>query len=591
MPRLDRGNLLATIKELKKHKRPKTTIAPPSVQAIVPSSAPKITLTLSEVIAERRNILFGKKPFVFPMNTTDRELFERLTTLHDYRLPYDGNPSGELFIHWFYRERSTDRLSKCEIFHLNMLQYFNVLDKLEVIHIRCASTTAMTGAMKHAVEILSSGKAVVDFKIVPQAKSWEHDTIKEAVEYSIDTGKFVYYTHFKGVSRIVDSSLGLYSARHKYGELDVLYWSYILYASLFDSSLSRSTNGVILRNGVNRSYMQNNYDCSWCVHKSRPNYHYAGSFQSFDGSALSAKFECLGLSKKDRLKKLWIGDPYTVEMFLSLCSTPTETAFAHLGVGIGSYNLYKERRYGASLYAFMNLYKDKKPFKIKSKYVVLTYLFGKHNLLREPLYVDKDIEYVCISDRPNVVSKTWKIVVNPLAYLQDDRLRVAYIKFHPFEFVRAEKVLVLDASYQINGSILPLFENATNDVMLLPHLYRSYLGEELSVWVDSGRMTHSQEKWFKSVVPYLGGDLKEPLFELSASVWTDTPMARLLGIETYAVLEYNGFPSNQIPCSLLACRHFKGFVGSISSDSMAGLKKYYHNTWKPCPRQSYSPKK
>lgn len=68
-------------------------------------------------------------------------------------------------------------------------------------------------------------------------------------------------------------------------------------------------------------------------------------------------------------------------------------------------------------------------------------------------------------------------------------------------------------------------------------------------------------------------------------------MARLLGMETYAVLEFNGFPSNQIPCSLLAERHFKGYVGAILPESMTGLKKYHHNSWKSCTHQSYNPEK
>lgn len=562
MHRLGRGNLLATLKELRK-----------------------------AAGMQRRGVALNPERN-YNWTTDETALFNRLTTLQDYSLSYTGEPHGELFIHWFYRDRSVDRLSKCEIFHLNMLQYFNVLDKVETIHIRCAAKGVMSGAMKEAFDILSKGRASVDFEIVPQKKSWEHDTIKEAVEYSISTGKFVYYTHFKGVSRMGDAEIGTPVARRKYGTLDVMYWCYILYASLFDTALSRGFNGVILRKGINANYDRHRYDCSWCIHGKCPGYHYVGSFQSFDGSLLSERFLRLGMSKGDRARKLWVHDPYTVEMFLSLVSDPTETSFTHLGIGIGSYNLYQYRLYPDTLYSFQHLYVDTPAIhKIHGRYVVLTYLFGNHTLLRDPLVVDDGVEYVCISDRPITTSKVWKNVVNPLVHLWDVRLRVARVKFHPFEFVDAEKVLVLDASYQITGSVLPLFGQATHDVMLLPHLYRSRLREELPMWVSSHRMTQKQADWFKSIVPYLGGNLDEPLYELSASVWSDTPMARLLGMETYAVLEFNGFPSNQIPCSLLADRHFKGYVGAILPESMAGLKKYRHNSWNSCTRQSYNPEK
>lgn len=561
MHNLNRGNLLATLKELRK------------------AAGIQCRDVLSKKMASSH----------YNWSADDAELFERLTTLHDYRMPYAGEPHGELFIHWFYQDRTADRLSKCEIFHLNMLQYFNVLDKVEVIHVRCAAKGIMTGAMREAVEVLSRGKSSVDFKVVPQKKSWEHDTFKECVEYSVASGKFVYYTHFKGVSRIADTKIGIYMSRDKYGMLDVLYWSYIMYASLFSGGLSRGFNGVLLRQGINASYISQKYDCAWCIHGGKPRYHYAGSFQSFEGSVLSVRFKRLGLSKNDRDWKLWVNDPYTVEMFLSLVSTQTETAFAHLIIGsTGSYTFYKNRMYPAALYAFQNLYLDTPVCRISGKYVVLTYLYGDHTLLRDPLFVDAGIEYVCVSDRPITDSKVWKNIVNPLAYLPDDRLRVAWVKFHPYEFVDAEKVLVLDASYQIMGSVIPLFECATQDVMLLPHLYRSRLREELSAWVTIGRMTQNQADWFKSIVPYLGGDLGEPLYELSASIWSNTPMSRLLGLETYAVLEYNGFPSNQIPCSMLAYRHFKGFVGAIPSEAMKGLRKYLHNTWTLCIKQSYN---
>lgn len=525
----------------------------------------------------------------FYSSNRDGELFSRLTTLHDFKQPYEGEPKGDLFIHWFYRERKEDHLSRCEIFHFNMLQYFNVMARVEVIHVRCATKDSrVTNTMQHVISILSSGKARVDFKCVPQESSWEHNTIMEATEYAVETGRFVYYTHFKGVSRVSDPSLGMPVIRHKYGELDVLYWTYILYDSLFDKCCFKNFRGPILRNSVNASYIKHDYDCTWTVHKARPNYHYAGSFQAFDGATLKDMFTTLGMLKEDRQKKLWVNDPYTVEMLLSLCSSPSEVAFAHLGIGIGiaSYNMYQMHKYRASLHTFKNLYVRNPPARIKAKYVVLTYLYGKHTLLREPLYIDNDVEYICVSDRSDVQSKTWKVVTAPMEYLEDDRLRTAYVKFHPFEFVDACKVLVLDASYQITDSLLPLFEHACKPIMLLPHLYRSNIREELSEWVRIRRMSKEQAKWFTYIAPYLGGTLDEPLFELSASVWSDTPEARLLGVETYSILEYNGFPSNQMPCSLLAERHFKGSVAPIAPEDMVGLIKYKHNKWEPCIKQS-----
>lgn len=61
MQRLNRGNLLATIKELKKHKRPKPAITSVAVQAICPQkSFPKKSVDM-QAVAERRKILQGRR--------------------------------------------------------------------------------------------------------------------------------------------------------------------------------------------------------------------------------------------------------------------------------------------------------------------------------------------------------------------------------------------------------------------------------------------------------------------------------------------------------------------------------------------------
>lgn len=314
--RLTRGNLLATLKELKKHPRPKVANpVPASVQAIVRVSnpQPKKSKELARVIAQRRAILSGGNNRVYPLTASELALLERLTTLHDFRMPYKGEHYGELFIHWFYRDRSVDRLSRCEIFHLNMLQYFNVLDRVEVIHIRCAARLGMTLAMKKALEILSSGKAKVDFKIVSQKGSWEYDTFKECCEYAVDTGKFVYYTHFKGVSRVVDASLGM---ANKYvkdsSDLDILYWCYLMYFGLFTAPKGVEVVGPIRTN--NHRLLKVYSDDSWTRNvKDGQDFFYRGSFQAFSGSVLQNNLLELGVP----LSKALPEGTHTVELFLS----------------------------------------------------------------------------------------------------------------------------------------------------------------------------------------------------------------------------------------------------------------------------------
>lgn len=354
MDRMTRGNVLATIKELRKVKRPCARVVPVSVQAFVPESRKSKTPDRLSVISHRRSILLGGIHTSHSFSENDKFLLERLTTLHDFRMPYDGEQRGELFIHWFYRDRTADRLSRCEIFHLNMLQYFNVLDRVEVIHIRCAARCSMTGAMKKAVDILSSGRATVEFKIVPQKQNWEHDTIKEAVEYAVESGKFVYYIHFKGASRILDGVIRK-SGREKVHPLNVLYWSYIMYEGLFlkDSSNYRAV-GPISSNRINKEYLLR--DLSWSTN---PSYQYIGSFQGFNGKELARAFDRLQLDRPLREKLIWWGGRYTVEMFLTLVFLEKEVySIAQMEGDSSAYYMYTKNFCPTIKSRFQRLYVD-----------------------------------------------------------------------------------------------------------------------------------------------------------------------------------------------------------------------------------------
>ena len=46
---------------------------------------------------------------------------------------------------------------------------------------------------------------------------------------------------------------------------------------------------------------------------------------------------------------------------------------------------------------------------------VITYIYGSNKeLLREPKVIDKDIQYLCITDNPNLKSNNWKMILDPM---------------------------------------------------------------------------------------------------------------------------------------------------------------------------------
>lgn len=74
MGNLTRGNLLATLKELKKHKRPKVVVANASVQAICGGSVPKSDKSADlKSVVERRKTMLRRNKSVRPV--VDVEMF------------------------------------------------------------------------------------------------------------------------------------------------------------------------------------------------------------------------------------------------------------------------------------------------------------------------------------------------------------------------------------------------------------------------------------------------------------------------------------------------------------------------------------
>lgn len=288
----------------------------------------------------------------------DMDLFRRLTSPQQSVHPYHGMASGDLFIHWFYAKRAEDRLSLCEVFHINMLRLFDVPNRVERIHIRCATQDAvLTDAMKKAIDALSSGKATVDFRMVPPKESWEHDTIKEAAEYAAETGSYTYYIHFKGASRLSETNIAR-SGRENVNPLNVLYWAYIMYEGLFSCpSGTYDAIGPIACNRINKEYLLK--DLSWST---RPEYQYIGSFQAFDGKALSNAFRRLGLDRDRRERLLWWGGRYTVEMFLCLIFLETEVhAIAQMENESTAYAMYTGNFCPGMKRRFAALYSDEDP--------------------------------------------------------------------------------------------------------------------------------------------------------------------------------------------------------------------------------------
>ena len=156
-------------------------------------------------------------------------------------MPYEYHENGnkkELFIHWYYINRTEDVLNPIEIFHTNVLYKYNVMERFDTINFNIAvdGEEKMTDSMKEVVDLLNSGHATVKYKIIKNSKdNWENETCKEFLKTALgNKEKEVYYTHFKGVSRMSQIFEG------KRSIADILYWCWLMYDSIFSDEATKN---------------------------------------------------------------------------------------------------------------------------------------------------------------------------------------------------------------------------------------------------------------------------------------------------------------------------------------------------------------
>lgn len=118
------------------------------------------------------------------------------------------------------------------------------------------------------------------------------------------------------------------------------------------------------------------------------------------------------------------------------------------------------------------------------KYSILTYIFNNGDILRE-VPKDDNIEYICVTDNPNLKSDTWKIIVDEDLKGLDPEYASFYVRYHPFKYCTGNVCIRIDGSIQIHKSLLPIFEefdNSNYDVCVMTNSRAKSIRWELVHW-------------------------------------------------------------------------------------------------------------
>lgn len=184
------------------------------------------------------------------------------------------------YIHWMICGKE---LRHIEVFHLNMLWAFNAADFFDEIHIRIAGDGAVPQYAAEAIQAaLGGGKAKLDVKGAPNAKTWEWGTFNEFLD-AVRPDSGMYYMHFKGTGHVPGSPRNKHKVFKDYGDFaGIAFWSYLMYKALFTIPPTDDRPAVCGVLHVNPRWAA---EAGWDI---RP-YHASGSFQGYAGKALTTR--------------------------------------------------------------------------------------------------------------------------------------------------------------------------------------------------------------------------------------------------------------------------------------------------------------
>ena len=110
----------------------------------------------------------------------------------------------------------------------------------------------------------------------------------------------------------------------------------------------------------------------------------------------------------------------------------------------------------------------------KSKYTVLSFIIGKdYELLHEVKHMQDDVEYLMVTDDPDLKSSTWKVVYDEdLQKLKTPFERCFAVRYNVFKYASTDLCFTIDGSIEVSGSLDALaqkMEDGKYDFCLMPH--------------------------------------------------------------------------------------------------------------------------
>ena len=175
------------------------------------------------------------------------------------------------------------------------------------------------------------------------------------------------------------------------------------------------------------------------------------------------------------------------------------------------------------------------------KYSILTCIFSNYEMVREVQEPNPEIEYILVTDNPDLKSETWKILYYPqLLDYPEGPDRWAYVRYHPFEFVNTDICLYIDGSIQIKTDpieMLDYFASMPWEYGTLQNTIVNDIRSEVNRWAYYGYYRFTQND-ANRVIEFLdnAGYSASGLLQSTIILYKNTEFTRSINNHTWTTM-------------------------------------------------------
>lgn len=194
-------------------------------------------------------------------------------------------------------------------------------------------------------------------------------------------------------------------------------------------------------------------------------------------------------------------------------------------MGVNPQKIYSIEDYGYKCYAeyqYRKKYGERLSHKkvFDKRIVVYTSITGNYDYLKEPLFRDDGIEYVCFTNNCDMKSSVWNI-----EYVSDDSLDNMYLAkkvkmFPDLYFKDYETSVWVDGKFLIKGDLRTYIEKyeKTESMICYPHFARNCIYEEMAECIRARKA--SRKKILEQSASYFqnGYPINNGLYEMGCIV-------------------------------------------------------------------------